>query len=100
MGKTDLKGAGKPPRVPAYCLHKPTRQAFVRVAGKFVYLGAYGSENCDQQPKSAAPGGPLPVGPIGSPRYRPLSPVVAVPDVVFHLEGQQFVGSLVAESPA
>ncbi|QDV76642.1 hypothetical protein K2D_02220 [Planctomycetes bacterium K2D] len=51
MGKTVPEGAGKPPRVPACCLHKPTEQAFVRVAGKFVYLGAYGSENCDRQPK-------------------------------------------------
>lgn len=30
-------------RVPAYCHHKPTGQAFVRLDGKFHYLGAYDS---------------------------------------------------------
>jgi hypothetical protein len=31
------------PRVPAYCLHRPTGQAYCRVEGKFHYLGEYGS---------------------------------------------------------
>lgn len=30
-------------RVPAYCHHKSTGQAFVRINGEFIYLGSYGS---------------------------------------------------------
>lgn len=33
-----------PPRVPAYCHHKPSNRAFCKVAGKFVYLEPYGSK--------------------------------------------------------
>ncbi|MEO0531928.1 MAG: hypothetical protein AAF266_15340 [Planctomycetota bacterium] len=32
------------PRVPKYCHHKPSDRAFCKVAGRFVYLGPYGSE--------------------------------------------------------
>ncbi len=35
--------AGKPPRVPSYCHHKGTGQAYIKVKGRFVYLGPYGS---------------------------------------------------------
>ncbi len=34
----------KPPRVPSYCHHKPSDRAFCKVAGRFIYLGPYGSE--------------------------------------------------------
>src|SRR5688500_6120670 len=34
----------RPPRVPKYGLHKSTGQAVVRVAGKDVYLGKYGTD--------------------------------------------------------
>lgn len=33
----------KPPRVPAYCLHKGSVQAYVKVRGQVIYLGSYGS---------------------------------------------------------
>jgi len=29
---------------PAYCLHKPSRRAFVKINGKRVYLGPHGSQ--------------------------------------------------------
>src|SRR5688572_26023519 len=28
---------------PSYCLHKPSRRAYVNLGGRVVYLGAYGS---------------------------------------------------------
>lgn len=31
-------------RPPAYCHHKPTGQARVRISGKDYYLGSYGSQ--------------------------------------------------------
>ncbi len=31
-------------RVPKYSHHKPTGQAYVRLNGKFLYLGKYGSD--------------------------------------------------------
>ncbi|TWT40140.1 tyrosine-type recombinase/integrase [Botrimarina hoheduenensis] len=34
----------KPPRVPAYRLHKPSNRAYVRINGRFFYLGKYGSQ--------------------------------------------------------
>lgn len=34
----------KPPRIPAYCHHRGVGQAFVKIGGRFVYLGPYGSE--------------------------------------------------------
>lgn len=36
--------APKPPRVPSYCHHKAVGQAYVRIRGKLIYLGKYGSE--------------------------------------------------------
>ncbi len=35
--------------IPAYCLHKPTGQARVRIDGKDVYLGPHGSEESKQK---------------------------------------------------
>lgn len=35
--------APTPPRVPAYRLHKPSNRAYVRLRGRFFYLGPYGS---------------------------------------------------------
>jgi integrase len=37
--------ANRPPRVPSYCLHRATRQAYVKVGGKVTYLGVYGTES-------------------------------------------------------
>ena len=34
----------KKQKIPSYCLHKPTGQAYSRVRGRFVYHGEYGSE--------------------------------------------------------
>src|SRR5690606_25675955 len=31
------------PRSPKYCLHKPKNQAYVRLDGRMIYLGIYGS---------------------------------------------------------
>jgi integrase len=36
--------ANRPPHVPSYCLHRATRQAYVKVGGKVTYLGVYGTE--------------------------------------------------------
>jgi hypothetical protein len=36
--------AAKKPRVPGYLLHKPSGRAIVKVAGKLIYLGEYGSD--------------------------------------------------------
>lgn len=37
------KSAVKPPRVPSYCLHKATGQAYIKIRGRMVYLGLHGS---------------------------------------------------------
>lgn len=37
--------AAKPPRVPSYCHHRASGQAYVKVRGKVTYLGVYGSES-------------------------------------------------------
>jgi hypothetical protein len=37
------------PSVPTYCLHKPTGQAYMRLAGKVIYLGKYGSVESKQK---------------------------------------------------
>ena len=34
----------RPPRVPKYCLHKATGQAYVNIHRRPVYLGVHGSE--------------------------------------------------------
>ena len=31
------------PTVPAYCRHKPSKSAYVRINGRQIYLGPYGS---------------------------------------------------------
>lgn len=36
--------AAKPPRVPSYCHHAASGQAYVKLRGKVTYLGVYGSE--------------------------------------------------------
>ncbi|TWT42663.1 tyrosine-type recombinase/integrase [Botrimarina hoheduenensis] len=36
--------AARPPRVPSYCLHRASGQAYVKVRGKVTYLGVHGSE--------------------------------------------------------
>ncbi|QDV77051.1 tyrosine-type recombinase/integrase [Botrimarina mediterranea] len=36
--------AARPPRVPSYCHHRASGQAYVKVRGKVTYLGVYGSE--------------------------------------------------------
>lgn len=46
----------KPVRIPSYCLHKPTGQAYVTLGGKMVYLGKYkltadGEPDCPQYHK-------------------------------------------------
>ena len=38
------KGPSKPPRIPSYCLHRASGQAYVKVRGKITYLGPYGSQ--------------------------------------------------------
>lgn len=38
--QTSYKGALNVAREPGYCLHKPTGQAYVRLGGKVIYLGA------------------------------------------------------------
>ena len=35
--------------VPKYCLHKPSGRAYVRIRGKVVYIGAYGSAESQQE---------------------------------------------------
>lgn len=35
--------------VPKYCLHKPSGRAYVRIRGKVVYVGDYGSDESKQQ---------------------------------------------------
>ncbi len=34
----------RPPKVPSYCHHRASEQAYVKVRGKVTYLGVYGSE--------------------------------------------------------
>lgn len=34
----------KPPRIPSYCNHRAVGQAYTRVKGRLIYLGAYGTE--------------------------------------------------------
>jgi integrase len=34
----------KKPRIPSYCLHRATGQAYLKLAGRVTYLGLYGSE--------------------------------------------------------
>lgn len=36
-------------RVPSYCLHKPTGQAYCRIDGQQVYLGKYGSQKSREE---------------------------------------------------
>jgi hypothetical protein len=36
-------------QLPKYCLHKATNRAFVRIGGKTLYLGKYGSEASRQE---------------------------------------------------
>lgn len=36
--------APTPPKTPRYLLHKPSDRAYVRVEGRFIYLGRYGSQ--------------------------------------------------------
>ncbi|QDV78903.1 tyrosine-type recombinase/integrase [Botrimarina mediterranea] len=36
--------APKAPRIPSYCLHRATGQAYLKLAGRVTYLGLYGSE--------------------------------------------------------
>src|ERR1035437_7208248 len=35
--------------VPKYCLHKPSGGAYVRIRGKVVYVGQYGSANSKEE---------------------------------------------------
>ncbi len=44
-----MSDATKPPRVPAYRLHKPSRLAVVRLNGKDHYLGQHGSPESHQE---------------------------------------------------
>jgi integrase len=37
------------PREPGYCHHKPTNQAYVRLNGRTIYLGTYGSDESRQR---------------------------------------------------
>lgn len=37
--------AAKPPRVPSYCQHRASGQAYVKVNGRVTYLGVYGSDS-------------------------------------------------------
>ena len=39
----------RPSRVPAYCLHKPSGRAYVRIRGKVIYVGEYGSADSKQE---------------------------------------------------
>ncbi len=41
---TFVLAMAKTPKIPSYCLHKPSGRAFVKVAGRFVYLGPYESQ--------------------------------------------------------
>lgn len=34
----------KPPHVPSYCHQRTVGQAYVRIRGKLIYLGKYGTE--------------------------------------------------------
>lgn len=43
MASKPLTGS-KLPRIPSYCHHRKTSQAFVKIDGKFLYLGRYGSD--------------------------------------------------------
>ena len=43
MGKRS-SGANRPPRLPSYCRHRASGQAYIKVRGKVIYLGVYGSE--------------------------------------------------------
>lgn len=39
----------KPPRQPKLCLHKGTGRGFVRIEGRMIYLGEYGSPECQRE---------------------------------------------------
>ena len=40
---------GKSAFVPKYCLHKPSGRAYVRIRGKVIYVGDYGTAESKQE---------------------------------------------------
>ena len=57
-------------RIPKYCLHAPTGQAYVRIRGRMIYLGKHGSPPAEKPTAALSLNWPLRL-PIGRSCSRP-----------------------------
>jgi len=81
----EVAHAARSALVPKYCLHKPSGRAYVRIRGKVVYVGEYGSAGRKQEYAASWPNSrsrrrchsPRPA--IGSPWSNCASPIGATP---------------------
>jgi len=59
--------SAKSARIPKYCLHKPTGCAYVRVRGRMIYPGKWGSpESREKYGRAIAKSAVVPLAPISA----------------------------------